>query len=287
VAIYEILTGDLATALSRLQWFASITGAGYMPSGEAVSNVTLQPLVSSMCEPLTASSFILASLIYEGQYALGIVPPIYNAGTWKSISVSMTPANDWDQWSNVPYFVGPQTTAAPSATYQIKRVYVANDGSNLYLRVDSAGNQLSGYQQQPLFGLRVYSQDFANPNASGTTLGLSGESLRRPMVYMLERDSDSNLFQHWTAAAGAWSQDSSIGGVIAPQWDPTTGRIEAVVPLSSVSSGSPVFANWTEIMIVLAYFDAGSSSWRDGDSLLLHYRLSTSDQNWIYGNIDL
>jgi hypothetical protein len=52
-----------------------------MPSGEAVSNVTLQPCVSSMCEPLTASSFILAALIYEGQYALGIVPPSYNAGT--------------------------------------------------------------------------------------------------------------------------------------------------------------------------------------------------------------
>jgi hypothetical protein len=241
-----------------------------------------------MCEPLTASSFILAALIYEGQYALGIVPPIYNAGTWKSISVSTTAANDWNQWSNVPYFVGPQTTSAPSATYQIKRVYVANDGSNLYVRVDSAGNQLSAYQQQPLFALRVYSQDFANQNASGTTIGLSGESLRRPMVYMLERHSDSNLFQHWTAAGGAWSQDSSIGGVIPPQWDSATGRIEAVIPLSSVSSGSPVFAsNWTGIMIVLAYYDAGSSSWRDGDSLLLHYRLSTSNQNWIYGNIDL
>ena len=61
-----------------------------------------------------------------------------------------------------------------------------------------------------------------------------------------------------------------------------------MIPLSSVSSGSPVFAsNWTGIMIVLAYYDAGSSSWRDGDSLLLHYRLSTSNQNWIYGNIDL
>jgi hypothetical protein len=24
-------------------------------------------------------------------------------------------------------------------------------------------------------------------------------------------------------------------------------------------------------LIVLAYYDAGSSSWRDGDSLLLHY----------------
>jgi hypothetical protein len=166
-------------------------------------------------------------------------------------------------------------------------VYVANDGSNLYLRVDNAANQLSAFQQLPLFALRVYSQDFANPNASGTRIGLSGESLRRPMVYMLERDSDANLFEHWTAAGGAWSQDSSVGQVISPQWDPATGRIEAVVPLASVSSGSPVFANWTEIMIVLAYYDAGSSSWRDGDSLLLHYRLSTGDQNWIYGNIDM
>jgi hypothetical protein len=286
VAIYEILTGDLATALLRLQWLASITGAGYMPSGEAVSNVTLQPLVSSMCEPLTASSFVLAALIYQGQYALSIVPPTYNAGAWKSINVSFGTANDWSQWSNVPYFVGPQTTLAPSATYRIKRVYVTNDGSNLYLRVDSAANQLSAYQQQPVFALRVYSQDFGNANATGTSIGLAGESLRRPMVYMVERDSNSNLFAHWTAQGGAWTQDYGIGGVIAPQWDPATGRIEAVVPLSNVSSGAPVFGNWTEIMIALAYYDAGSSSWRDGDSLLLHYRLSTSDQSWIYGNIE-
>ena len=287
VAIYEILTGDVTTALSRLQWLVSITGAGYMPSGEAVSNVTLQPLVSSMCEPLTASSFILAALAYQGQYSVGIVPPIYNSGACKSISVSFAAKNDWDQWSDVPYFVGPQTTSAPSATYKIKKVYVTNDGANLYMRVDSAGNQLPAYKQQPPFALRVYSQDFANSNASGTNSGLSGESLRRPMVYMLERHSDSDLFLRWTAAGGAWSQDLSIAWVIPPQWDPATGRIEAVVPLSSVSSGSPAFdSSWIDIMIVLAYQDAGSSSWRDGDSLLLHYRLSTGDQNWIYGNID-
>jgi GH15 family glucan-1,4-alpha-glucosidase len=287
VAVYEVLAGDRATALARLQWLAGITGTGYMPSGEAVSNVTLQPLPSSMCEPLTASSFLLAALIYEGQYALGIVPPIYNAGTWKSMSVSFTAENDWEQWSDVPYFTGPQTASAPSATYQIKRVYAANDGSNLYLRVDNAQNQLPAYDEQPLFALRVYSQDFGNANAGGTMMGLSGESLRRPMVYMVERHSDSDVFQHWTAAGGAWSADYSVDGVISPQWDPATGRIEAVVPLSSVSSGGAVFGGWTELMVVLAYYDAGSSSWRDGDSLLLHYRLSTGDQDWIYGNIDL
>ena len=40
------------------------------------------------------------------------------------------------------------------------------------------------------------------------------------------------------------------------------------------------------MLITIAAYNATSSQWQDGDSMLLHYRLSTSDQNWIYGNIE-
>jgi GH15 family glucan-1,4-alpha-glucosidase len=286
VAVYEILTGQTAAALSRMQWCAGVSGTGYMPSGEAVSNVSLQPLVSSMCEPLTAATFILTALIYEGQYALSIVPPAYNAGTAKGITVTVGTTGDWGQWSNVPYFLGPQTASNVSTQCQIKRVYVTNDSDNIYLRVDNVAETFPGYQQQPFFALRVYSQDFCN-SASSTGLGVSGLSLRRRMSYMVQRSSNSDGYQHWSLSGGNWANDSTIGWVIEPQWDPASGRLEAVIPISALSSGSPIFGNtWADLLIVLASYNTGSATWQENDSMLIHYRLSTSNQNWIYGNIE-
>jgi hypothetical protein len=39
-------------------------------------------------------------------------------------------------------------------------------------------------------------------------------------------------------------------------------------------------------MVVLASYDSPSATWLDGDSMLLHYRLSAADEDWIYGNIE-
>ncbi len=287
VAVYEILTGQTSAALSRLQWCTSMFGRGYMPPGEAVSNVTRQPLLSSMCEPLTASAFVLATLIYEGQYSLSAVPPVYNAGTMKNINVTSAPSADWAQWVNVPYFVGPQIRSGATAAYQIKRVYITNDTANLYLRIDNVSGMLPHYQEQPAFSLRVYSQDFANGSAAGSNFGVSGGSLRRPMSFMVERNSDSPAYQHWSGSETGWTNDRTIDWVIAPQWEPATGRIEAVIPISSVSSGAVSFGNnWANVLVTLASYNAGSSKWVERDSLLLHYRLSTGDQNWIYGDIE-
>lgn len=286
VAVYEILTGQLAAALARLQWCVSIFGRGYMPPGEAVSNVTMQPLVSSMCEPLTASAFVIAALVYEGQYTIGVIPPVYNAGTWKSVGVSFTTGGDWSQWSNVPYFVGPQTASGSSAMCRIKRVYLTNDGTNLYLRVDNVAGSFSAYRAQPAFALRVYSQDFGG-NAASTSLGLTGAPLRRPMSFMVERHSDGDTFQHWSLSGGEWVADQTIGWVIDPQWDSATGRMEAIIPISSLSSGAAgIGDNWADVMVVLASYDSTSATWVDGDSMLLHYRLSAEEEEWIYGNIE-
>jgi hypothetical protein len=240
-----------------------------------------------MCEPLTASAFILATLIYEGQYSLGVIPPVYNAGTWKSIAVNVSAGADWAQWTNVPYFVGPQTSPGATVAYRIKRVYVTNDSANLYLRVDNVSGMFPHYQDQPAFALRVYSQDFFNANAPGSGIGVSGATLRRPMSYMLERNSGSSVYEHWSIAGEGWTNDRTVDWVIAPQWDAATGRIEAVIPISSVSSGAVSLGDgWADVLVILASYDTGSSKWVEGDSLLLHYRLSRGDQNWIYGNIE-
>jgi GH15 family glucan-1,4-alpha-glucosidase len=288
VAVYEILSGQKANALARMQWCVSLSGAGYMPSGEAVSNVSLQPLVSSMCEPLTASAFILTALIYEGQYALSIVPPAYNGGAFKSITVSFGTSGDWPQWSNVPYFVGPQTPINAPAMFQIQRVYMTNDYTNIYLRVDNAAGTFSSYQQQPLFALRVYSQNFSSAGGPSTSLGASGQPLRRPMSFLVERTSVSDGYRsHWDYRED-WGIGQILTGVIEPQWDSASGRLEAVIPISAFTIwGQPSFGNsWADVLIVLASYNSTTNMWQENNSMLIHYRLSTPDQNWIYGNIE-
>jgi hypothetical protein len=80
--------------------------------------------------------------------------------------------------------------------------------------------------------------------------------------------------------------DRAIGSVIAPQWDPATGRLEAVIPISAMASGYASMGNWADILVVLVSYDAARNVWHDGDRMLLHYRLSVPGQSWIYGNIE-
>jgi GH15 family glucan-1,4-alpha-glucosidase len=286
VAVYDILRGQRGLALPRMQWCASIFGKGYMPPGEAVSNVTRQPLPSSMSEPLTASAFILTALMYEEQYSLSVIPPIYNAGAAKTIGVSFGAGGDWRQWTDVPYFVGPQSASGSSPMCTIKRVYITNDYTNIYVRVDNVSGAFSPYQQQPSFSLHVYGQDLAGGNPANSSLGIYGQPLNRPMSYMVERRSDTSNYQRWRVDNGEWVVDRAIGSVIAPQWDPATGRLEAVIPISAMASGYASMGNWADILIVLVSYDAARNVWHDGDRMLLHYRLSVPGQSWIYGNIE-
>jgi hypothetical protein len=287
VAVYDILRGESASALPRLQWCAGIFGKGYMPCGEAVSNVTRQPCLSSMSEPLTASAFILAALVYEGQYALSLIPPLYNAGTFKTLDVSVGTAGDWPQWQNVPYFVGPQTTPSASPQVTIKRVYVTNDYAKLYVRVDNVAGTLPAFQQDPAFALHVYCQDLSGATSAASNLGIYNQPLSRPMSYLVERRSNSDVFQRYSVANGNWVADRTISEVIEPQWDTATGRLEAVIPLSAFASGAPVFGTtWADVLVILAAYDATGGTWATGDRMLLHYRLSTPDQAWTYGNIE-
>ena len=63
--------------------------------------------------------------------------------------------------------------------------------------------------------------------------------------------------------------------------------MEAIIPISCFTSGGAgIGANWADVLVTLASFDAPSGKWIDGDSMLLHYRLSSGDENWIYGNIE-
>jgi GH15 family glucan-1,4-alpha-glucosidase len=287
VAAYENAVGS-PNALQRLQWFVRTMGVGYTPQGEAVSNVTGASVLSSMCEPLTASSFVLAALCLQRLYALPLVPPIYNAGARKAIAVSFATSGDWPQWSNVPYFIAP-APLDPAATPQttIRRVYLANDDRCICLRVDNAGGSLPKYATAPAFAIRVYSDDFAHGGVESSKAAMDGGTLPRAATYMVERRSDSDMYSHWRVVAGVWKQLGTVPDAIAPQWDAATGRIEALVPIWTVSSSTPAAgAAWAHMCIALGVIGADGTV-DEVHRVAIHYRLSGGDQPWIYGNIEV
>ncbi len=287
MALYEIYTGQTSNAFSRLQWYVSRSAYGYTPPGEAVSYVTQSPIVSTTAEPLTAASFLITTLAYEGQFDPRITPPDQNAGAYQPVTVSSGTIGDWSQYSAIPYFKsGTTSTNSGSTMGKIDRVYISNDANNIYIRVDNHSGSLSGFNTEPKFALHVYSEDFNHLSSiSSTATAFYGRTLDRPMQFMVGRWSDSANYSHFYVNGGNWTWDSNVTSVIAPQWDTTTGRIEAVVPISAVASGgSAPMGSWAYMDIALAYHNPSTNTWTDDDLLQIHYRLTSSGTAWLYGN---
>ena len=294
VAAYEILRGRRAEALARMKWFVRTLGRGYMPHGEAVSHVTGRPVLSSMSAPLTSASYLVVARLYLGRHDPRIVPPIHAAGAYKEIQVAEGAPWDRGQWSHVPYFRAPRVEAARgSPLTTIERVYVANDDANLYLRVDrvagswpAAGDGEDPAGGGPPLALRVYSGDFAGGAAAITVAGLSSPALSRPASFLVECRSESRRLRRYRVSAGQWHLDDR-GDATAAHCDPTSGRIEAAIPLRALASSRPDQGTaWAALHVELAAHDAIRDAWVGGERVTLNYRLSAPGQPWIHGQVD-
>lgn len=291
VAMYEIQSGIdsyKANAYRRLNWFVDRTAKGYMPQGEAVSNVTKKPAISTMVEPITGAAYIMTALAYENQFDMRVLPPQYNVGAYKEITVSSGTDDDWDQWYNVPYFKDAQGDDSVSDTdYDIDRVYIANDSSNLYIRIDNVSRALPGYNASEKFAVYVYSEDYDTTASTKDTSNL-GNGLSRDMSYAFARYSNSSNFFKMDVDNGNWTWESNLTSVIAPQWETTSGRIELVIPFSELASSGSVSDNeWANIDIVLVkQTNPSTDTWEDADSISIHYRKTGSSYEWLYGNVD-
>jgi GH15 family glucan-1,4-alpha-glucosidase len=286
VAAFDAINGRKQDSLKRLRWFASTSGIGYMPHGEAVSNVTGQSVLSSMSEPLTAASFILAFLVYAGRFDLRILPPIYNGGAHVNITIHPKTSDDWLQWQNVPYFVGTFTTHPKTPVTTIKRAYIANDDSNLYLRVDNVAGQFSAFKSAPLFAFRLYGSGL-EANHEVTRLGLDGSPVGRSVSFAVSRSSDENVFRAWRVQAAEWVEADPLTDVILPQWDVASGRLEAMIPLSVLGNAGSATGRWANIIIALAFQNTKTKGFVDDGRVMIHYRISGSADAWTYGNIEL
>ncbi|MCU1489752.1 MAG: hypothetical protein JWM85_1157, partial [Acidimicrobiaceae bacterium] len=262
VALYEVYTGQTSNALSRLQWYAGVSGVGYMPPGEAVSWQTDQPIVSTMSEPFTAAAFLMTALAYTGQYDPRVYPTSVNASAEATMVETTTPANDWPQWNNVPYYNDNNSSASGSTMTTIRRAYISNDSSNLYLRADNASGSLSGYSASPEFAMMIYGQDFEHSSSlNSTTTGYFGGTLDHPMNYLFARWSDSTTYSEFEVnSSGGWTFVTNLS-TQAPQWDTTTGRWELELPTADMSSsGTPAAGAYSYLYVEMAYDNPSTSS---------------------------
>jgi len=287
LSLYYTYTGNLASLLSRLTWYTSRTAVGYMPPGEAVSNVTQKPIISTMVEPVTGAWYVLAALAYTGQGDTRTYAPISNAGAQAGLTVNAGTTGDWPQWNPIPYYtsqLGNETSGV--STTDIKNVAVANDANNIYVRLDNASGSLPGYNTTPKFAINVYAGDYSGNGATPTSsTGMYGRALARPAAYMVGRWSDSTNYAHFHVVSGSWTADSSITSVIAPQWDTTTGRIEMVIPRSSLTSGAANDNSIVPITIALVRQDPSTLAWSEDDTMTLRYKLTPPSTPWIYGSV--
>ncbi|WMJ22508.1 glycoside hydrolase family 66 protein [Paludicola sp. MB14-C6] len=289
VAMYEIQSGYQsykANAYERLKWFVSRTAKGYMPQGECCSNITLKPLVSTMCEPITGAAYLMTALAYENQFDMRVFSPQANAGANKNITIVNGCAGDWEQWSNIPYYVDRTGDAALSdKNYDMERVYLANDSDNLYCRIDTVGRNLPGYQSSDKFAVQVYSEDFAS-TANSTNTGIYGNGFTHNMSYMLTRSNQNSDYKKYSVSNNTWIQQANVANIIAPQWETNSGRIEMAIPFSALSStGAVGDNNWANLVIVLTK-ETSPGVWTQMDTLAIHYRKTGSGIEWIKGNFE-
>ena len=285
VALYEVYTGQLSNAFNRLQWYTASSGVGYMPPGEAVSWVTGQPVVSTMSEPFTAATFVMTALAYTRQYDQRIYPTDANASDNATVSETTNPQSDWSNWRNIPYTSYSAVNTAGTSMSTIARLYAANDNNALYLRIDNASGSLSDYNSTPLFATFVYAQDMQHSSSvPETQTGFYGGHLDHPMNYLFARWSNSNSYSLFTANdSGGWTFTKNLS-LQAPQWDPSTGRIEAELPLTALSSsGTTNPGEWTYLDAEISYENSGT--WSDSSPAGLHYEVAASGTPTLFGNV--
>ncbi|HEX7056820.1 MAG TPA: glycoside hydrolase family 15 protein [Bacilli bacterium] len=286
LALYSIYRGDLTNALNELTWMVSRTGVGYMMPGEAVSRVTLKPLPSTMVEPVTAAWFVLTALAYEGQADIRVISPQANVGAYKTISVTTNVASDLPQYSDVPYYVSNKASVSGSGDTDILQVHVSNDANNLYIRIKNKSGSLPAFNETPRFGMLVYAEDFKHGAAASSDTAMYGSTLDHAAQYMVGRWSDSNNYAMFKFVGGAWTFDHFITGVIAPQWDPASGNIEMVIPLSELSStGFVTDGDYSNLNVVLVRQNPATLAWSEDDMQALHVRKMASGEMWFYGNV--
>lgn len=275
-AVCNAYLNNLEKASDIFNWQLHRTSAGYMVTGECVSDVTEKPCVSTASEPTTAAAFILASLVWNGSLDMRILPERSNAGCFRELTVNPGCAGDWGQYQYVPYYLDARNDST-SRDQSIKNVYVANDESNLYIRIDNESGHLPGFAEAgQVFQANVYIH--GGSGIASSNISLNGTAFNHQVSYALVRSSDSNTIDKYTAGSGgSWVSSGPVSDAMC-EWDSASGRIEFKIPFSAIGISEIGTDTWLNTEVALG----GNTS--DSDTFSLHYRLTGSNQPWLYGD---
>ena len=274
-AVCNVYLNNTQKASDIFNWNLHRTCAGYMVTGECVSDVTEKPCISTASEPTTAAAFILATLAWNGDLDLRIVPEISNAVCYRELTVHSGCEGDWAQYQYVPYYLDERNDAV-SDNLSIKNVYMANDTENLYIRIDNESGTLPAFNNSAeLFQISAYFQN-ANGTAAALSESLHGTELNHSFSYAVSRSSNANTINKYTAG-NAWGAAGTISSAKV-EWDPTTGRIELQIPFISIGITEIGTDTWLDTAISIG------SSTADSDVFEIHYRLTGDQEAWLYGD---
>ena len=67
--------------------------------------------------------------------------------------------------------------------------------------------------------------------------------------------------------------------------DPSTGRIEMVIPRSALTSGAANDNAIVPITIALVRQNPTTGAWSEDDQITLRYKLLPTNTAWTYGNV--
>jgi len=130
----------------------------------------------------------------------------------------------------------------------------------------------------------------SSPNASAArvseaTTGIDGETLSRPVSFLVARRSGDNHYLACHVVNGAWAEDADLTGAIAPQWDPTTGRVEPAIPRSALATGTTADGTTEPLVVELEHQNPTTQAWTADSSMTLRCRLTSAGTPPLYGNV--
>ncbi len=162
----------------------------------------------------------------------------------------------------------------------VRRAFVANDQADLYLRVQNWKGTLPGFRQPPLWAITIYMS--GDPAVPTSAKGVYGARLRLPATYLAARWSDSERFAAFEvqpSPAGGWVFSHHITSAAAPRWEPSSGTVEAVIPIPELASGRGAIPGaYAHLQAGFAVQDLDTGAWYDGDFMEIHHRLAFEEE---------
>lgn len=281
----KLLRKDNSTTLDRLCWYLNRTEVGYMPPGECVSWVTGQPITSTAIEPMPAANFLWLAQYYLGQIPDPVLIEPYTDNTtrttlskYKTITVTAgAPDSDMAQWNSVNN--ASDNTGDCFSTNNmtdIERVWVCNNSTYLFIRIDNVKGSLSGWNTEPKFAGIITIQDLASSSSQPT---YDHAYYQRPTgsesAYAVGR-WNNDVFVRYNTTGSKWNYVDSPSGACM-EWNTNQGMIEMRVPLSALSSTGSVSAGKTvEIVIELTHHNQGYNLWFDDDLIFITYTIASA-----------